>query len=80
MPPRLRQRIGDRARPPAADHLRGASLAGHAGDGAIGARLAGAIGAAAVDVVAFRVFAAGLGAGRLERVGGGLGQGEVVCQ
>ncbi len=67
-----------RARPPTADHLRGASLAGHAGDGAIGARLAGAIGAAAIKLVALREFAAGLVAGALERIGGGLGQSEVA--
>src|SRR6185437_5356713 len=46
--------------------------------GAIGAGLAGAIGAAAVDIVALREFAAGLVAGRLELVGGGFRQREVA--
>ena len=78
MPARLHQRVGDAARTPAADHLGVAFLVGRAIHGAIGAGLAGAIGAAAVDIVALREYAAGLVAGRLELFGGGFRQREVA--
>lgn len=78
MPARLHQSVGNAPGPPAADDLRGAFLVGAAGDRAIGARLAGAIGAAAVERRALRELAAGLVAGALECIGGGLGQRHVA--
>ena len=77
VPLRLGQCLRHAARTPRADHLGGAFLTGRAVDGAIGARLAGAIGAAAIDIVALRELAAGLVAGALEALGAGLGQGDV---
>src|SRR6185437_13804163 len=78
MPRRLHQRVGDAARTPPADHLGAAFLVGRAIHGAIRAGLAGAIGAAAVELLPVRERAAGLVAGRLELIGGGFRQREVA--
>ena len=73
-----RQRLLDRARPLAADHLAGAGLVRRAGDEAVGALAALAVGAAAVAVRPRRERAADTGADLLQVVGAGLRQPQVA--